>query len=182
MRVISGQYKGKIIKGFKEKNTRPTMDRIKESLFSMIQTKVNGSQVLDLFAGSGSLGIEALSNSSKSCYFVEKDRKMFLILKSNLKNINPQEKYYLLNCDYLIALKRFAKDKLKFDLVFLDPPYKNNIFINIVLDKLIKYNLLASKGQVVCEYTGEIVINNNYKIIKKRDYKNKKIKIIEKRN
>ncbi len=91
MRVISGKYKGKTIKGFNQEGTRPTMDRVKESLFSMLQSDIKNSIVLDLFAGSGSLGIEALSSGSKLCYFVEKDKKMFSILKDNLNNLKIEE-------------------------------------------------------------------------------------------
>lgn len=181
MRVISGKYKGMTIKGFNQEKTRPTMARVKESLFSMIQTKVKGSVVLDLFAGSGSLGIEALSNGSKSCYFVEANKKMFSILKNNLINLKVEEDYYLINNDYVYALKDFSKNKLKFDLIFLDPPYDVHL-INRVLDELIKYDLLASDGQVICEYTDEIIENDGYEIIKDKKYGSKKIRILQRRN
>lgn len=181
MRVISGKYKGQKIKGYNQVGTRPTMDRVKESLFSMIQTKIKNSTVLDLFAGSGSLGIEALSNGSKKCYFVEVNKKMFLLLKTNLETIKITEEYYLFNLDYLDFLKLCSKNKIKFDLIFLDPPY-NLYLINQVLEQLIKYNLLKKDGQVICEYTDEKVENHNFKIITEKNYGNKKIRILEKRN
>ena len=88
MRVISGKYKGKVLKGFGFDGTRPTMDRVKESLFAIIQNKINESICLDLFAGSGSLGIEALSNGAAFCYFSDNNKAIIDILEFNLKNID----------------------------------------------------------------------------------------------
>lgn len=181
MRVISGKYKGLFIKGFNQKGTRPTMDRVKESLFSIIQSKIKGSIVLDLFAGSGSLGIEALSNGSKTCYFVESNNKMFSILKDNLTNLKTKEEYQHINKDYLYALKEFYNNNIKFDVVFLDPPYDLKL-INKVLTKLIEYDLLFDDGQVICEYVDEEISNENFEIIKEKNYGSKKIKILKKRN
>ena len=101
MRVISGKYKGKNIMGFNIEGTRPTMDRVKESMFGMIQSNIKGSICLDLFAGSGSLGIEALSNGALECYFVEKNNEIFNILRNNLDGISGS---ILLKKDYKDAL------------------------------------------------------------------------------
>ena len=87
MRVISGKYKGKTLMGFNIDGTRPTMDRIKESLFGIIQNKIKDSIVLDLFAGSGSLGIEALSNGAKECYFVDNNIEPINVLNKNIKDM-----------------------------------------------------------------------------------------------
>lgn len=174
MRVISGIYKGKKLKGFNQATTRPTSDRVKEALFSMLDVK--DKEVLDLFAGSGSLGIEALSRYCKSCYFVEKDNQMFLILKDNLKQIKPTSK--LFKGDYLEAFKYFLSLNLKFDLIFLDPPYEQ-LIINKVLEQIKEYNLLNGDGIVVCEYNMEQINNNNYELIKERTYKNKHLKILK---
>ena len=86
LRIISGKYIGKIIKEYNILGTRPTMDRIKESLFAMIQSYIPESICLDLFCGSGSLGIEALSNGAKECYFIDKNKKITEILKNNTNN------------------------------------------------------------------------------------------------
>ena len=88
MRIISGKYKGKILKGDNIEGTRPTMDRVKESLFGIIQNNINKSICLDLFAGSGSLGIEALSNGAKTCYFVDKNKIVIDVLNINTLKIN----------------------------------------------------------------------------------------------
>lgn len=172
MRIISGKYKGKILKEYNIKGTRPTMDRIKESVFGMIQTKLNESICLDLFCGSGSLGIEALSNGAKKCYFVDKNKKVIEILKKNTQDINN---VYLINKDYKEALKNF---KEKFDIIFLDPPY-DDFLINDAINLIEKCDLLNPKGLIICEYTKENV-TSNYELYKEKKYGDKHIKIFQK--
>lgn len=174
MRVISGKYKGKKLIGFDIDGTRPTMDRIKESLFGMIQNNLRDSVVLDLFAGSGSLGIEAISNGANMCYFVDKEQELIKIIKQNISNMN--EKINLLKSDYSSALKQFKSDNIKFDIVFLDPPYKMNL-INDCLDKIYEYKLLNENGIIVCEYENESVNNDNFELLKYKKYGSKKVSI-----
>lgn len=169
MRIISGKYKGKILKEIKIEGTRPTMDRVKESMFAMIQNKIPGSTCLDLFCGSGSLGIEALSNCASVCYFVDKNKKITDLLKTNTKDIDG---CIILNKDYKDALKNFNQG---FDIIFLDPPY-DMFLINDCLNKIKEYNLLKSGGIIVCEYTKE-KLNDIYPIYKERKYGDKYIKI-----
>lgn len=173
MRVISGKYKGKILTGFDINGTRPTMDRVKESLFGSIQKYLKNSTVLDLFAGSGSLGIEAISNGSSSCYFVDNNIKLIEIIKKNTININ--ESITILKKDYIDALNYFYNNNIKFDIIFLDPPYKLNL-INKCIDLIEKYQLLNNNGIIVCEYEQEQIICN-YKLIKEKKYGSKNIKI-----
>lgn len=174
MRVISGKYKGKKLEGFDIEGTRPTMDRIKESLFGMIQNKVNDSICLDLFAGSGSLGIESLSNGCKYCYFVDNSKEILQILNNNLKDIENNK---ILSMDYKNALNELKNTK--FDIIFLDPPYKLNL-INESLNLIYKYDLLREDGIIVCEYENENIEFDKYKIIKEKKYGNKNIRIYEK--
>lgn len=178
MRVISGKYKGKNIIGYDIEGTRPTQDRVKESLFAMIQEDIIDSVCLDLFAGSGNLGIEALSNGGCKCYFVDKNRKCCEIINKNLDNI---ENGIVLNKDYNDALTYFKDQKIKFDLIFLDPPY-NLDCLDIILNKVIEYNLLNEDGLIICEYEF-----NNFKdeymsleLIKEKKYGYKNIKIYRK--
>ena len=173
MRVISGKYKGKNLLGFDILGTRPTMDRVKESLFGIIQNKVKNSTILDLFAGSGSLGIEAISNGSKTCYFIDNNMKLIDIIKKN--TINMEEEIIIEKKDYIDALKYFYNNNIKFDIIFLDPPYKLNL-INNCLKLIEKYDLLNKNGIIVCEYEQEI-INSNYKLLKEKKYGSKNIKI-----
>lgn len=174
MRVISGKYKGRQIKGFDIDGTRPTMDRVKESLFGSIQTKVKDSICLDLFAGSGSLGIEALSNGAKYCYFVDNNNEMVKILRKNLDGI---VNYEVIVKNYQLALKQL-KD-IKFDIIFLDPPYKLNL-INDAIEKILEYDMLNKNGIIVCEYENEI-IECSLELIMEKKYGSKKIKIYENR-
>ena len=173
MRVISGKYKGKKLKGFAINGTRPTMDRVKESLFAMIQDKIVKSDCLDLFAGSGALGIEALSNGAWFCDFVDHNIISINTIKENTKNIN--EKFKIINCDYKKYLKSINK---KYDIIFLDPPYNSNL-ISKALMYIEKYDLLKEGGLVVCEYENENIVTN-LKLIKEKNYGSKKIKIFEK--
>lgn len=176
MRVISGKYKGKNIMGFNILGTRPTMDRVKESLFGMIQNNVKNSVCLDLFAGSGSLGIEALSNGASMCYFNEKNDEIFKILKNNLSSI---EGCNLNKLDYMDALKLFDSKKIKFDLIFLDPPYKLNL-INCVLDYICNNDMLNDDGLVICEFEFEEVYCDKLDLIKSKKYGTKMINIYKK--
>lgn len=176
MRVISGKYKGKKLEGFDIDGTRPTMDRIKESVFGIIQNHIQGSICLDLFAGSGSLGIEAISNGAKICYFVDNNPKILPILEKNLKNI---ENTSLIKKDFRQALEFFKEQKIQFDLIFLDPPYSNH-FINQALNYIQKYHLLKEHGMIICEYETEELNCLDYKILKEKKYGNKFIRIYEK--
>ncbi len=175
MRVISGKYKGRKLDGFNENGTRPTMDRVKESIFGSIQNYIDDSIVLDLFAGSGSLGIEALSNGSKSVYFVDNNSALIDIIKKNTNNM--AEDIHIIKSDFLSALNNF--NNIKFDIIFLDPPYKMNLInkcINIIHEK----DLLKEGGIIVCEYENEFVDTNLYRIIKEKRYGSKNVKIYTK--
>ena len=172
MRVISGKYKGKQLDGFDINGTRPTMDRVKESMFASIQNYVKDSIVLDLFAGSGSLGIEALSMGAKECYFVDSGHEVFKVLKNNTKDIDGAKLY---NKDYEEALNSFNN---KFDLILLDPPYSLNL-INNCLDIIYKNELLNDNGIIVCEYETEDVDSEYFELIKEKKYGSKYVKIFK---
>jgi len=174
MRVISGKYKGKNLIGFDIDGTRPTMDRVKESLFGIIQNNIKNSVVLDLFAGSGSLGIEALSNGAKEVYFIDNNIELINIIKKNTSGMN--ENIHIMKSDYKNALKLIKNSNIQFDIIFLDPPYKLNL-INDCLDKIVDYNLLNENGIIVCEYETENIENDKLKLIKDKKYGSKKIKI-----
>lgn len=177
MIVISGKYKGKKINGFDIIGTRPTMDRVKESMFASIQNKIKKSIVLDLFAGSGQLGIEALSNGAKFVYFFDKSDTCINVIKSNLKSLNDSNNLVMKD-DYQKALL-YLKDKVKFDIIILDPPY-NDFLINDVLDSIFKYDLLNDDGIIVCEYEKELVFTDKFNIIKQKKYGKKYVTIYKK--
>lgn len=177
MRIISGKYKGRKVEGYNIDGTRPTMDRVKESVMGIIQNHVKNSVCLDLFAGSGSVGIELLSNGAGACYFVDNNKKVIETLKKNLETLKVSEKYYLYLYDYNNALKKFHEENVKFDIIFLDPPYQNN-YINPCLELIEKYDLLNSGGIVICEYENEL-IESGLSLIKEKRYGSKNIKIFK---
>ncbi len=175
MRVISGKYKGRNLKGFDIDGTRPTMDRVKESMFASIQNKIKDSVVLDLFAGSGALGIEALSNGAREVYFVDNNNEVEKVLKENLKGM---EGYKIIITDYNKALKSFRDNSTKFDVILLDPPYDRH-FINKILDFIYDNNLLNEGGIVVTEYETERVQTEKFRIYKTKKYGSKTVTIFD---
>ena len=175
MRIISGKYKGKNLKGFDIDGTRPTMDRVKESLMAMIQGYIPNSVCLDLFAGSGSLGIEAISNGAKSCTFCDNNNIAINTIKDNISMI--KEDIQIIKTDYKLFLN---ETKNKYDIIFLDPPYKLNL-INSCLDLIDKNNLLTDDGIIVLEYEDEQINVLNYDIYKQKKYGSKNIMILRKK-
>lgn len=181
MRVISGKYRRTILNGYDIEGIRPTMDKVKESLFAMINDRIKDSICLDLFSGTGSLGIEALSNCSKYVYFVDKMKSAIDITKCNLDKINTNN-YEIINDNYTSALKKFSNNSIKFDIIFIDPPY-GKIKIKEVIDEILKYDILNPNALLVCEYENEILEENycNLELIKDRKYGKTFIKIYKMR-
>ena len=179
MRIISGKYKGKRI-DLNIEGTRPTMDRVKESIFSTIQNYIDESIVLDLFSGTGNLGIEAISNGANKCYFNDFNKKACNDIINTIKNFKIEDKTIVLNKDYKDALLLFKNNSIKFDLVFLDPPYKNRI-IEEIIDIILKYDLLNENGLIICEYEYDKLELNNIllKEIKDKKYGSKKVTILK---
>lgn len=181
MKVISGTLKGRVIEGFDIKGTRPTMDRIKESLFAMIQDKIDQSVCLDLFAGSGNLGIEAISNGAASCVFVDHNPKAIEVIKKNAARFHITKQVAIYQMDYQKALSFFKEKKQSFDLLFLDPPYEMNC-AKTIMDILCKTNLVKEEGLVIWEVEHEEWLEDYpyFTLYKKRQYKDKWIYIYQK--
>lgn len=179
MRVISGKYKGRSLEGFSILGTRPTMDRVKESLFAMIQNKISDSCCLDLFSGSGNLGIEALSEGAKKVYFVDKNRKAYATICRNLDKLGVGcDNVFCM--DYIKALNYFASLNLVFDVIFLDPPYATD-FISKSIFSIVDNHLLAQDGVIVCESDSleRIDIPPCLKIVKSKKYGDKVVAILQ---
>lgn len=179
MRIVSGKYKGRIIEGFDMEGTRPTMDRVKESLFGSIQNYINGTVILDLFSGSGNLGIEALSNGSSEAYLVDISKEAINIINKNIKEIRVEERVEIIKEDYKKVLDLFEERKLKFDIVFLDPPY-NMIVMDDIINLLVEKNLLNNDALVICEYEKDIPNTDKLKLFKEKKYGSKYIRIYKK--
>ncbi len=172
MHIISGKYRGKKLKGFEVDGTRPTMDRVKESLFGMIQSYVGDSRVLDLFAGSGALGLEAISNGAREAYLVDNNIEAIKVIRDNIKNMDDDIK--VIKSDY----KKFLKETdEKFDIIFLDPPYRKGL-MGKALRVIEERDLLNEGGLVVCEYEYDD-FETNLDLFKEKSYGFKKIKIFK---
>jgi len=141
MRIISGKYKGQRLVSFQADHIRPTTDRVKESLFNIIQGAIPEAKVLDLFSGTGSLGIEALSRGASSVLFVEKNKKSIAILEKNIAKLKVSEPYQILNKDVLTFLKSYSGDP--FDVILADPPFTEQMAHDVIL--------LADQSQVIGE-------------------------------
>ena len=178
MKIISGKYKGRNIEGHNLDGTRPTMERVKESLFAIIQNYLDGAVVLDLFSGSGNLGIEALSEGASFAYLVDYNKKASDTIKRNLNTIGIKDAE-VINLDYKKALN-YLKDK-KIDLIFLDPPYKTD-FIEQSIKLIDEYNILSEDGLIICENDSldKIIYPNNYEVVKDRKYGDKWVVILRK--
>ena len=150
MRVISGKSRGKKLIALESKNTRPTLDRVKEALFSKIQNRIPEATVLDLFAGTGALGIEALSRGAKEAVFCDIEPEAIKIIKKNVQGTKNLEKSIIMNLDYKGTLEKLSIQHKKFDIIFLDPPYKTN-FATESLKKIIMSNLLTEDGIIIIE-------------------------------
>lgn len=180
MRVISGFLKKKEIKGYTIDGTRPTMDRVKESIFGSIQNYINDAVVLDLFSGSGNLGIESISNGANICYYVDNNKIAINTINDNLKNLNIKNNGVVLHKDYKDALKYFKENNIKFDIIFLDPPYAYTV-INEILNNLYVNNLLNEDAIVICEYSEGSLSNDNFELLKDKKYGNKYVSIFQKK-
>ncbi|MBN1326842.1 MAG: 16S rRNA (guanine(966)-N(2))-methyltransferase RsmD [Candidatus Cloacimonetes bacterium] len=176
MRIITGKFKKANLFSVPGKETRPTTDSLKEIIFSLLFS-CEDQDVLDLFAGSGSLGLEALSRGARKVVFVDQSEKSVKTIYQNIQKLNcsletevkkKRVSAFLKNCDE------------KFDLIFLDPPYENNL-INPTLDMIIDGNLLNHGGRIVIEHSLRENLNENWrdKLVKERNNGSSRVSILE---
>lgn len=174
MRVISGTARGKKLNSLEGLETRPTLDRVKEALFNILQFNLKDASILDLFSGSGALGIEALSRGAKDAVLCDNSRKAVQIINKNLEETRLVDKAKVINKDYIETIKQLYKQSQKFDIIFLDPPYKSNCVINSI-ENILKYNLLKEDGIIIVETDDknkidEIKKNNKLEVYDTRKY------------
>ncbi|MBU5467756.1 16S rRNA (guanine(966)-N(2))-methyltransferase RsmD [Virgibacillus sp. MSJ-26] len=151
MRVIAGQFKGRHLKAVPGKTTRPTADKIKEAIFQVIGPFFNGGHCLDLFAGSGSLGIEALSRGMEHSVFVDKHPKAVQTIQQNTEVLHISDKIEIFRTDAYRAINAVSKRDIKFNLILLDPPY-GKVDYEKLLNQIIKLEILEENGVIYCEY------------------------------
>ena len=168
MRVISGTAKGTVLKTPEGLATRPTTDRVKEAMFSIIQFDLPGAAVLDLFGGTGQLGIEALSRGAKRAVFVDAADSACRLMKENLKKTKMEDKSQVIRSDYLSFLKN-CKDR--YDIILLDPPYIE-VFLENSLNLITEIDILQTNGIIVTERPVEKELPWNFPgFSRSRDYK-----------
>ena len=174
MRVITGSARGKRLRELEGMETRPTTDRVKESIFNIVQFDVEGRKVLDLFGGTGQLGIEALSRGAASCTFVDLRRDAVGVIKDNLKATRLEDKGQVFQGDSIAWLRSCRQ---KFDLIFLDPPYASGL-LERALEVIAKIDIMSENGIIVCESGAEQVLPEfSAPYEKGREYRYGKIKV-----
>ena len=172
MRVITGKARGINLKTPEGLQTRPTADRVKEALFSIIQFDIPGARVLDLFGGTGQLGIEALSRGAKSATFVDASNTACNLIRENLMRTRLQKESRVICSDYLAFLGRCSE---KYDIIFLDPPYAE-VFLENALNRITEIDILQSGGIIITERPLEKELSMDFPgYSRSKDYKYGKV-------
>ncbi|MGN1318147.1 MAG: 16S rRNA (guanine(966)-N(2))-methyltransferase RsmD [Lachnospirales bacterium] len=172
MRVISGSARGLKLKAPEGLTTRPTTDRIKESLFNIIAADIYDCRFLDLFSGSGAIAIEALSRGAKGAVLVDADFKSIKVINDNLKAARVSDRAEVIKSSCVLAINKLSLRKDKFDIIFMDPPYNKN-FVNDTLNAIVKGDILSDDGFIICEMAidDEIEPIKGLEISRIKDYK-----------
>jgi len=179
MRIIAGEAGSIVLKSIKNKKTRPTLDRVKEAMFSMLIPYLHNAKVLDLFSGFGGLGLEALSRGALKTVFVERSRKNINVIDENISRCNFGDKTEVVKADVFNFLER---NNEKFDLIIMDPPYKKE-FGEKLLEKINQHKTLKNNGIIVIEHSKNEIIKSQHTFskIKEKKYGDTKLAFFENR-
>jgi len=162
MRIIAGIYKGRRLKTLEGLSVRPTSDRMRETLFNILAPRIEGASFADICAGSGAVGIEALSRGAGTVMFIESSLKAARIISENLRNCGiRREDYQMINRDVIRALKHFASEKTRFDIIYFDPPYDSALYTPVMW-LIAKNDLIAEDGVVIVEHRRQTPLLPNY--------------------
>ena len=172
MRIISGKAKGTKLYTLEGMNTRPTLDRVKESIFNIIQGEIEDAKVLDLFAGSGAIGLEFLSRVAQSAVLCDKEKSAIEIIKKNVQKTHMEDKAQILNADFETGLDRLKNQQ--FDIVYLDPPYATDYIVKSIR-KILEMKMIKQESIIIVETDDENRIleeikNIEVQIVDKRKY------------
>lgn len=173
MRIISGTAKATKLDTLKGENTRPTLDRVKESLFNIIQNEIEDSIVLDLFSGSGAIGLEFASRGARKVFLNDGSKEAFEIIKHNIEKTHLSSKVEAYNLDFINMIEKTKNQK--FNIIYLDPPYKSNFIIQAI-NEILKFKMISNDSLIIIETDEDkrIIENlnkiDNIKIIDKRKY------------
>jgi len=168
LRVITGKVKGRKLKAPKGMNTRPTADRVKESIFNILGYIPENSIILDLFAGSGNVGIEFLSRGASKCYFIDNNQESIAVIKDNLTATRLSDNAYIIKNYVNQAITILGSKKIVFDYIFLDPPYENNL-IYPTLEAIHDNELLSKSGVIIIEHEARTLLKNDFLDFSKYD-------------
>lgn len=169
MRIITGDYRGRKLETPIGNDVRPTTDKVKEAIFNIIQQDIYGAVCADLFAGTGNLGLEALSRGAKMCYFCDNSRESLNLIKTNVKKCGAQDKSVILAGDFTKGLARI-QDKV--DIFFLDPPYSEGLYEKC-LETIEELDLLTDDGIIIAEHGVHDFVPEKigkFEMIKERKY------------
>ena len=172
MRIITGTARGTKLKAPKGQNTRPTADRIKESLFNILSSFVYDKRVLDLFSGTGNLALEALSRGAKTGVSVDMANESIAVIKANAKQTHLEDKLLVMKMDVFAAIKKLHQNQQKFAIIFCDPPYHHEL-CNKVFDSLAMYPILDQDGIIIMEHAIEDILPeeiHQFKLIRRKKY------------
>ena len=161
MRVIAGIYKGRRLKTLEGLSLRPTSDRLRETLFNILAPRIEETRFADLCAGSGAIGVEALSRGARHVTFIESSLKAARIISENLRNCGVREGYRVINRDALRALKNLASEQAQFDIIYFDPPCDSEIHTPVMW-LIAKHDLLAEDGVLIVEHRRQTPLLPNY--------------------
>ena len=188
MRIISGKFRGRKLIKFNKEGIKPTTDKTRESIFNIIISylKINeknndlpfkGFNVLDIFAGTGSLGLEAISRGAENVTFIEKSRDNLRVLYKNIDHLKVNEKVKIIKR----SIRKVKKIDGKFDLVFMDPPYIMDIIFKKTLKKILEFKIIKKNSLVILEHARKkkIIIPKEFEIIKEKNYGNSGLTLIK---
>ena len=168
MRVTGGIFRGRKIQGTPGHVTRPTADKVRQSIFNILMNDIEGTSVLDIFAGSGALGIDAISRGAVSAVFIESGRNPSEAIKANLRSLQLEEEVLVI--DYRKACELLARKRRKFDIIFADPPYEQ-VMPQQVIDTVLQYDLLSDNGLLIIEHkAGQAAESDRLQLLKKRKF------------
>jgi|SRR5690625_854228 len=168
MRIVSGEHRGIRLTSVPGKNTRPTSDKVKESIFNIIGPYFSGGHCLDLFAGSGNLGLEAISRGVDSAVFVEKNALAIKTINENIKKLRVENKARVYRNDAFKSLKQLTEQNFIFKIIFMDPPYHFKA-IHKYLDEIIHNNLLEEEGLIIYEHDSTVKAPSHESLLKTRE-------------
>jgi len=172
MRIISGKARGTKLYTLEGENTRPTLDRVKESIFNIIQNEIEGAKVLDLFAGSGAIGLEFLSRGAEKAVLCDNSKEAINIIRKNIEKTHMEKHVQLINADFENCLEKIKNEQ--FDIIYLDPPYATNCIYRAI-QKIIELDIAKKESLIIIETDDEQRIENEIKdtetkIVDKRKY------------